>query len=174
METHLKVIRQLADGELHSGSELAERLGISRAAVWKAVRKAGEVLGLMVRSVRARGYRLSAPLELLDRERILGEISHETQQRIVAGTTEDKAGDGSRPEQPGSRPAGDLKDGASSGSRPAHGTRVPGPWHEKGRGQLPVRSGSRPATYLLAAWGRGRWPIVSDAAEEGHGQGRIR
>ena len=82
METHLKVIRQLADGELHSGSELAERLGISRAAVWKAVRKAGEVLGLMVRSVRARGYCLSAPLELLDRERILGEISHETQQRI--------------------------------------------------------------------------------------------
>ena len=82
METHLSVIRQLADGELHSGSELAERLGISRAAVWKAVRKAGEVLGLMVRSVRARGYCLSAPLELLDRERILGEISHETQQRI--------------------------------------------------------------------------------------------
>jgi BirA family biotin operon repressor/biotin-[acetyl-CoA-carboxylase] ligase len=82
METHLKIVRLLADGRLHSGEALAEALGISRAAVWKAVRKAGEVLGLEVRSIRGRGYCLDAPLELLDPARILAELDHETQRHI--------------------------------------------------------------------------------------------
>ncbi|MCB2261946.1 MAG: bifunctional biotin--[acetyl-CoA-carboxylase] ligase/biotin operon repressor BirA [Candidatus Thiosymbion ectosymbiont of Robbea hypermnestra] len=82
METHLKVIRRLADGALHSGEDLARALGISRAAVWKAVHKAGEALGLEVRSVRGRGYRLAAPLELLDAERILAEIPPHGRRRI--------------------------------------------------------------------------------------------
>lgn len=83
METHLKVIRLLADGELHSGGALAERLGISRAAVWKAVHRAGEIFDLEVRSVRGRGYQLAEPLELLDRERILAEISGDTGREIA-------------------------------------------------------------------------------------------
>jgi BirA family biotin operon repressor/biotin-[acetyl-CoA-carboxylase] ligase len=83
MQTYLEVIRQLADGELHSGAALAERLGISRAAVWKAVRKAGEVLGLEVRSVRGRGYCLAAPVELLDPKRILAEVPQDCQGRIA-------------------------------------------------------------------------------------------
>jgi len=82
LETHLKIVRLLADGRLHSGEALAEALGISRAAVWKAVRKAGDVLGLSVRSVRGRGYCLDAPLELLDPARILAELDHDTQRRI--------------------------------------------------------------------------------------------
>jgi len=82
METHLRIVRRLADGELHSGEDLARALGISRAAVWKAARKAGEVLGLEVQSVRGRGYRLAAPLELLDTERILAAIPHQARHRI--------------------------------------------------------------------------------------------
>jgi len=82
METHLRIVRRLADGELHSGEDLARALGISRAAVWKAARKAGEVLGLEVHSVRGRGYRLAAPLELLDTERILAAIPHQARHRI--------------------------------------------------------------------------------------------
>jgi len=82
METHLRIIHWLADGELHSGADLAQALGISRAAVWKAVHKAGEVLGLEVRSVRGRGYCLATPLELLDAERILAEIPHQARHRI--------------------------------------------------------------------------------------------
>ncbi len=82
LETHLRIIRRLADGELHSGEDLARALGISRAAVWKAAHKAGEVLGLEVHSVRGRGYRLAAPLELLDAERILATISHQARHRI--------------------------------------------------------------------------------------------
>jgi len=82
METHLRIVRRLADGELHSGEDLARALGISRAAVWKAAPKAGEVLGLEVHSVRGRGYRLAAPLELLDTERILAAIPHQARHRI--------------------------------------------------------------------------------------------
>ena len=82
METHLRVVRELADGELHSGEALAQTLGISRAAVWKAVRKAGEVLDLEVRTVRGRGYCLAVPLELLDATRILAAIPHQARHRI--------------------------------------------------------------------------------------------
>jgi BirA family biotin operon repressor/biotin-[acetyl-CoA-carboxylase] ligase len=59
----------LADGALHSGAELAVRLGVSRAAVWKLV---GELRmhGIDVRSEPRRGYRLPAPVELLDETRI--------------------------------------------------------------------------------------------------------
>jgi len=55
----------LADGQVWSGRQLGEQLGISRAAVWKrigALRK----LGLEIPSVRGKGYSLSRPLELLD------------------------------------------------------------------------------------------------------------
>lgn len=83
METHLKLVRQLADGHYHSGEALAERLGLSRAAVWKAARKAGERLGLTIESRRGTGYRLSEPLELLDPARFLGALSHLAQAHIA-------------------------------------------------------------------------------------------
>lgn len=83
METHLKIVRHLADGQYHSGEILAEALGISRAAVWKAVHKAGEVLGLDIRSRRGRGYRLSTPLELLDPVRILEALGDGTRCHIA-------------------------------------------------------------------------------------------
>jgi BirA family biotin operon repressor/biotin-[acetyl-CoA-carboxylase] ligase len=70
MDRHLEIVRLLADGQLWSGEAIAERLGISRAAVWKAVRKASERLQLDIDSVRGRGYRLRAPLELLDADAI--------------------------------------------------------------------------------------------------------
>jgi BirA family transcriptional regulator, biotin operon repressor / biotin---[acetyl-CoA-carboxylase] ligase len=68
------VLRQLADGEFHSGTALAGSLGVSRASVWNAVREL-ESSGLDVCKVHGRGYRLPAQLSLLDRflvERELG------------------------------------------------------------------------------------------------------
>jgi BirA family biotin operon repressor/biotin-[acetyl-CoA-carboxylase] ligase len=55
----------LADGELHSGEQLAGRLGVTRAAVWKQV---GELRGrgVAIESLERRGYRLAEPIELLD------------------------------------------------------------------------------------------------------------
>jgi BirA family biotin operon repressor/biotin-[acetyl-CoA-carboxylase] ligase len=59
----------LADGTLHSGADLAARLGVSRAAVWKLV---GELRSrdVPVESLPRRGYRLPEPVELLDAWRI--------------------------------------------------------------------------------------------------------
>jgi BirA family biotin operon repressor/biotin-[acetyl-CoA-carboxylase] ligase len=59
------LLRQLADGEFHSGEVLARQLGVSRTAVWKQL--AGlEALGVRLESVRGRGYRIPGGLDLLD------------------------------------------------------------------------------------------------------------
>ncbi|MDH2433865.1 bifunctional biotin--[acetyl-CoA-carboxylase] ligase/biotin operon repressor BirA [Pokkaliibacter sp. MBI-7] len=60
-----QVLDTLADGQWHSGAELGEALGVSRAAVWKQLQKL-EALGLVLHAVKGRGYRLVRPLELID------------------------------------------------------------------------------------------------------------
>lgn len=70
MSTRHEVIRLLADGEFHSGTDLGERLGVSRAAVFKGIEALAEI-GLEIERVAGRGYRLAAPLEPLERRRIL-------------------------------------------------------------------------------------------------------
>jgi len=59
----------LADGRLHSGEQLAGRLGVSRAAVWKGIERLRRQ-GIDVEAVPRRGYRLPEPVELLDAEAI--------------------------------------------------------------------------------------------------------
>jgi BirA family biotin operon repressor/biotin-[acetyl-CoA-carboxylase] ligase len=65
----VSLLALLADGVLHSGAELAARLGVSRAAIWKLV---GELRshGIEVLSEPRRGYRLRSAVELLDSRRI--------------------------------------------------------------------------------------------------------
>jgi len=63
------VLRTLADGEFHSGAMLAAAAGMSRASVWHAIREL-ETGGLTIYKVRSRGYRLSAPVDVLDGDRI--------------------------------------------------------------------------------------------------------
>jgi len=63
------LLNTLADGRFHSGAALAAQAGISRSAVWKQVAKLA-ALGLDIQRVPGRGYRLAAPLELLDAARI--------------------------------------------------------------------------------------------------------
>ena len=67
--TRAGLLGLLADGRLHTGPELATRLGVSRAAVWKLVADLRE-LGVDVESLSRRGYRLREPCELLDARRI--------------------------------------------------------------------------------------------------------
>lgn len=69
MQLRQRLLHHLCDGEYHSGEALGRAVGISRMAVWKhvsALREAG--LALEVR--RGKGYRLPAPVEFLDHERI--------------------------------------------------------------------------------------------------------
>jgi BirA family biotin operon repressor/biotin-[acetyl-CoA-carboxylase] ligase len=55
----------LADGEFHSGEQIGAQSGLTRAAVWKQMRKL-EKWGLRIEACSGRGYRLSQPLDLLD------------------------------------------------------------------------------------------------------------
>ncbi len=65
----LGVLKLLADGEFHSGSQLALDLGVSRGTIWNAVRGL-EHAGLEVYRVRGRGYRLAQRVSLLERAAI--------------------------------------------------------------------------------------------------------
>jgi BirA family biotin operon repressor/biotin-[acetyl-CoA-carboxylase] ligase len=63
----------LADGERHSGEELAAALAVSRAAVWKQLRSLPE-WGIECTAERGRGYRLAQPLDLLTADAIRGQL----------------------------------------------------------------------------------------------------
>ncbi|WP_027966094.1 biotin--[acetyl-CoA-carboxylase] ligase [Halomonas halocynthiae] len=82
------LIRLLSDGELHSGQQLGERLGVSRAAVWKQLRKL-ESLGIELVSVRGRGYRLARPLELLDGAALVSKLSRDSRRHLQRLIVED-------------------------------------------------------------------------------------
>lgn len=71
----------LADGEFHSGEMLAERLGISRTAVWKQVGRAMES-GYPIETVRGKGYRLKGGLDLLSASRIRDLLPAALQERV--------------------------------------------------------------------------------------------
>lgn len=55
----------LADGGFHSGEALGRQLGVSRTMIWKHI-QALQLLGIECHSVSGKGYRLAAPLELLE------------------------------------------------------------------------------------------------------------
>jgi BirA family biotin operon repressor/biotin-[acetyl-CoA-carboxylase] ligase len=72
---HPPLLKLLADGELRSGEWLAEAMGHTRAAVWKAVERL-RALGIDIQALPRRGYRLASPIELLDARRIGAEIAN--------------------------------------------------------------------------------------------------
>ena len=69
-----KILTLLADGQFHSGEEVGQALGVSRAAVWKHMKKLDE-LDIPYSSVKGRGYRLQDDIELLDEKRIQEALS---------------------------------------------------------------------------------------------------
>ena len=75
------LIAALADGRFHTGDELGQQFGVTRAGIWKAVRKLDD-FGLEVHSVRGKGYRLSEPLVLLNADAIVNNLSHSNRARV--------------------------------------------------------------------------------------------
>ncbi|NIE54857.1 bifunctional biotin--[acetyl-CoA-carboxylase] ligase/biotin operon repressor BirA [Pantoea sp. Ap-870] len=69
----LKLVALLADGEFHSGEQLGEALGMSRAAVNKHIQTL-KSWGLDVYTVTGKGYSLPAPIQLLNEEAILAHL----------------------------------------------------------------------------------------------------
>jgi len=68
-----QALRELADGQFHSGEDVARSLGRSRATLSEALKRAPD-LGLDLFSVPGRGYRLAAPIEFLDAELLAREL----------------------------------------------------------------------------------------------------
>lgn len=75
------LITALADGRFHTGDELGQQFGVTRAAIWKAARKLS-AFGLELHSVRGKGYRLSEPLVLLDPGAITTNLSVSNHARV--------------------------------------------------------------------------------------------
>ncbi|OCG21966.1 MULTISPECIES: bifunctional biotin--[acetyl-CoA-carboxylase] ligase/biotin operon repressor BirA [unclassified Gilliamella] len=65
----LKLIEILADGQFHSGEELATIFGITRAGINKYIKQLRE-WGIALTSVQGKGYCLVSPLNLLNKAKI--------------------------------------------------------------------------------------------------------
>lgn len=83
------LMRLLSDGEVHSGEQLGETLGISRAAVWKQLKKL-EALGVELVAVKGRGYRLSQRLEPLEGARIVERLPAQARHHLTRLFVEDQ------------------------------------------------------------------------------------
>jgi len=70
----LKLISVLADGDFHSGEQLGEQLGMSRAAINKHIQTLRD-WGVDVFTVPGKGYSLPEPVQLLDEAFISGQIT---------------------------------------------------------------------------------------------------
>ena len=71
----LTLISILTDAEFHSGEQLGERLGMSRAAINKHIQTLRD-WGVDVFTVPGKGYSLPEPIQLLDEEQIARQIEH--------------------------------------------------------------------------------------------------
>ena len=73
----LTLINILSDGEFHSGEQLGEQLGMSRAAINKHIQTLRD-WGIDVFTVPGKGYSLPEPIQLLDEAFILSQIDDGT------------------------------------------------------------------------------------------------
>ena len=64
-----KLVAILNDGAYHDGDALGVALNVTRAAIWKMIEKLREY-GVVIQSVKGKGYQLKSPLFLLDDEKI--------------------------------------------------------------------------------------------------------
>ncbi|MGC9402661.1 bifunctional biotin--[acetyl-CoA-carboxylase] ligase/biotin operon repressor BirA [Vibrio genomosp. F10] len=70
----LAILQTLSQGGFHSGQELGEQLGISRAAISKHI-KGIQAWGVDVFSVQGKGYQLSKPMQLLDEALLKSQVT---------------------------------------------------------------------------------------------------
>ncbi|EPN9529568.1 bifunctional biotin--[acetyl-CoA-carboxylase] ligase/biotin operon repressor BirA [Cronobacter malonaticus] len=71
----LTLVSLLADGEFHSGEQLGEKLGMSRAAINKHIQTLRD-WGIDVFTVPGKGYSLPGPIQLLDEAYIHSHIKN--------------------------------------------------------------------------------------------------
>ncbi len=85
------LIKSLASGQFISGQILGEQLGISRTAIAKHI-KALSSIGLDIFSVTGKGYKLSSPLSLLEKDIIVDHLrdnnENQSNQKVVSPLVE--------------------------------------------------------------------------------------
>lgn len=77
------LLAALSSDHAVSGAELARQLKVTRAAVWKQIEHLRD-LGAPIEGAAGSGYRLAWPLELLDADRIRGELDGAARKRLHA------------------------------------------------------------------------------------------
>jgi len=77
MNKNIKVLLGLlSDGSFHSGSDLGDKLGLTRGAIWKLIKQLDKY-EIEIEAKTNQGYRISGGLELLDKKIIAQSISAE-------------------------------------------------------------------------------------------------
>lgn len=72
-ERQLRLIQLLSDGEFHSGEQIGQELGISRAAISQQI-KVIRQLGLDIYSLTGRGYCLKTPFQMMTPAKIAEKV----------------------------------------------------------------------------------------------------
>lgn len=75
MALEYDILDILCNGQFHSGESLGQQLGVTRAAIWKAIGKLN-TLDVPIQRVHGKGYRIQGGLELLDQQKIASEIDN--------------------------------------------------------------------------------------------------
>lgn len=83
MKLILRLLKHLSDGKFHSGNDLGDILGVTRAAVWKALQQL-PAMGLTLEVAKGKGYRLAKTLDLLDVESIRNQLKHQNAKQVIA------------------------------------------------------------------------------------------
>jgi BirA family biotin operon repressor/biotin-[acetyl-CoA-carboxylase] ligase len=68
------LLRELADGQFHSGEDLAARVGLTRARVSQVLKDA-EAAGLALERIKGRGYRLAEAPNFLDAKKVVARLA---------------------------------------------------------------------------------------------------
>jgi BirA family biotin operon repressor/biotin-[acetyl-CoA-carboxylase] ligase len=75
-------LRELSDGQFHSGEDLAARVGLTRARVSQVLKDA-EAAGLALERIKGRGYRLAEAPNFLDAKQVATRIAVLAEERGV-------------------------------------------------------------------------------------------
>lgn len=80
-QTTYKILQRLSDGHFYSGQALGETLGITRSAVWKAIKQL-TILNVSIESVAGKGYRIPHGIQLLNHTTIKSHLTKKTEKQL--------------------------------------------------------------------------------------------
>ena len=82
LDNRLVLLEMLNDLKFHDGSQLGQRLNMSRQGVWKMLQKI-QAQGIELESCKGRGYRFKHPLYLLSQKKIVQDLNWLSQDVVV-------------------------------------------------------------------------------------------